>query len=78
MKTYSARVSHSGGGQGGLRFFSKILPPPIKTDAPQWGAPPLKNEAPLSEKQTSLLKSEAHFYEMIPTKTTISNNLKSS
>ena len=77
MKTYSARVSHSGGGHGGLRFFSKILPP-IKTDAPQWGAPPLKNEAPLSEKQTSLLKSEAHFYEMIPTKSTISNNLKSS
>ena len=69
-----------GGGRGGMGaydFFRKSSPP-IKTDAPQWGAPPLKNEAPLSEKQTSLLKSEAHFYEMIPTKTTISNNLKSS
>ena len=67
-----------GGGMGAYDFFRKSSPPPIKTDAPQWGAPPLKNEAPLSEKQTSLLKSEAHFYEMIPTKTTISNNLKSS
>ena len=62
---------------GAYNFFRKS-PPPHQTDAPQWGALPLKNEAPLSEKQTSLLKSEAHFYEMIPTKTTISNNLKSS
>ena len=68
-----------GGGRAwGPTIFFENPPPPIKTDAPQWGAPPLKNEAPLSEKQTSLLKSEAHFYEMIPTKTTISNNLKSS
>ena len=52
-----------------LRFFSK---PPIKTYPPQWGAPPLKNEAPPVpfEKKTPPppLKSEALFQEMIPGK----------
>ena len=47
---------------------------------PSWGGPaPLKNEAPSSEKRTaSLLKHVAPFHEMIPRKSTINNNLKSS
>ena len=52
--------------------------PPIKTDAPPWGTPPLKMKPPSFEKQTPLLKREAPFHEMIPRKSTIINNLKSS
>ena len=55
---------------------------PIKTDAPPNGVhPPLKNEAP-DLKNTSPppppLKRKAPFHEMIPRKSTINNNLKSS
>ena len=45
------------------------------------GAPPsLENEVPPSKKQIPLppLKCEAPFYEMIPKKSTINNNLQSS
>ena len=62
--------------------------PSIKTDALPWGAPPLKNEAPSPLKNNPLplpptpppprLKRETPFHEMIPRKTTINNNLKSS
>ena len=85
------RVSHSGGGgwggggsggggmSGGDRhpaiFFEN---PPIKTDAPLWGIPQLKNEARPSEKQIPPLKHETPLHEMIPRKSTINNNLKSS
>ena len=35
-----------------MNFFEKnCLPPPIKTNAPPWGAPSLKNEVAPSEKQ---------------------------
>ena len=54
-------------------------PSPIKTDAPPWGVTPhLKMKPPPSEKQTPPLKREAPFHEMIPRKSTINNNLKSS
>ena len=50
-----AGFSIVGGVMGGrppiLRFFFEN--PLIKTDAPQWGDPLLKNEAPPSEKQPS-------------------------
>ena len=54
--------------------------PTTKTNAPHGAPPPpLKNEAsPTSEKQTHPLKHELPFHEMIPRKTTINNNLKSS
>ena len=55
--------------------------PPRKTDALPWGDPPLKNEAPSPLKNEPLpprLKRETPFHEMIPRKTTINNNLKSS
>ena len=55
--------------------------PRIKSDAPHGAHAPLKNEPPpQSEKQTPLppLKREAPFHEMIPRKSTINNNLKSS
>ena len=43
------------------------------------GAPlPLKNEAPPSEKQIPPLKRETPFHKMIPSKSAINNNLKSS
>ena len=74
-----------GGGMGGhpppiLQFFLKT--PPIKTDAPM-GCPLLKNKAPPIWKTTPSppprpIKHEAPFYEMIPQKSTIHNNLKSS
>ena len=65
-----------------LQFFSN-LPPPTKSDAPHGAHPPLKNEPPpppQSEKQSPLLplKREAPFHKMIPRKSTIINNLKSS
>ena len=77
------RVSHSGGGGGGMSggdphpaiFFEN---PPIKTDASLWGIPQLKNEARPSEKQIPPLKHETPLHEMIPRKSTINNNLKSS
>ena len=54
-------------------------PPLIKPDAPQWGAPPLKNEAPhLKPPPSPPLKREATFHEMIPRKSAINNNLKSN
>ena len=56
-----------------------LLTPPPKLIAPPHAAPPpLKNEAPPSEKQAPPLKHERPFYEMIPRKSTINNNLKSS
>ena len=63
-------------------FFLKL--PSIKTDYPHEGAPPLKNEAPHLKNNTPPpppsppLKHEAPFHEMIPRKSTINNNLKSS
>ena len=78
------RVSHSGkeGGMGGAprpSYNFLETPSPIKTDAPPWGVTPhLKMKPPPSEKQTPPLKREAPFHEMIPRKSTINNNLKSS
>ena len=51
-----------------LQFF---LNSPYQNRCPPWGAPSLKNEAPR-------LKHETLFHEMIPRKSTINNNLKSS
>ena len=61
--------------------FFRTPPPPIKSDAPHGAHPLLKNEPPpQSEKQTPHppLKREAPFHKMIPRKSTIINNLKSS
>ena len=61
-----------------LRFFSPP-PPPIKTDARHRVHPPFKNEAPnLKNKHPAPLKRETPFHEMIPRKSTINYNLKSS
>ena len=65
----------SGGDRHPAIFFEN---PPIKTDAPLWGIPQLKNEARPSEKQIPPLKHETPLHEMIPRKSTINNNLKSS
>ena len=45
-----------------------------------WGTPlpHLKMKLPPSEKQPPPLKHDTPFYEMIPRKSTINNNLKSS
>ena len=80
---FYSRVSHSGG-DGGMGstpnpmvFFEP--PPLIKTNATPRGAhPPLKNEVPYLKTTSPPLKSEATFLEMIPRKSTINNNLKSS
>ena len=67
------RVFHSGGrGHGGAcppsHDFLRNPPPPIKTDVPYM--PPI-GHTPTLEKQPLLsLKSEGHFQEMIPRKTT--------
>ena len=65
---------------GGTTPHPPMGPNPIKTDAPHGTQPPLKNEAPPSEKHPSPtpLKCEAPFHEMIPRKSTINNNLKSN
>ena len=68
------RVSHSGG-HGGHPHISK---PPTKTDASHGAPPHLKNEAPNLKNNPSPLKHETPFCEMIPRKSTINNNLKSS
>ena len=52
-------------------FFEKL---PIKPDAPPWGTP----TPHLKMKPPNPLKHEAPFHEMIPRKSTINNNLKSS
>ena len=67
-----------GGASSILRFFLKP-PPPTKTDAFPWGTPHLKIKPHPSEKQPPpQLKHETPFHEMIPRKSTINNNLKSS
>ena len=61
-----------------LQFFLKS---PHQNQCPPYGAPPppLKNKAPPpSEKRPPPLKREALFHEMIPRKSAINNNLKSS
>ena len=71
---------------GGAAARAGVLPhpaiffenPPLKTDAPLWGILKLKNEARPSEKQIPPLKHETPLHEMIPRKSTINNNFKSS
>ena len=63
---------HEGGAPPYLMIFLETPPPPKLM--PPWGAPhplPLKNKA-------QPLKHETPFDEMIPRKSTINNNLKSS
>ena len=80
--TINARVSHSGGHGGdtpppSYDFFSKT--PPTKTDAPHMEHPPLLNDPPIwKTKPPPSLKHETPFHEMLPRKSTINNNLKSS
>ena len=74
---YTCRVSHSGRGHGGhlppiQRFFPN---PPSK---PPMGYPSYLKMKPLHLKNNPPLKREAPFHEMIPRKSTINNNLKSS
>ena len=75
------RVSHSEGAWGVSphpTIFFETSPPPSK-QMPIPIHPSLKNEAPRSEKQPPpALKREVSFHEMIPRKSTINNNLKSS
>ena len=64
-----------------LQFFEPPLPP-TKIDAPHGQPPPphthtLKNEA-THLKNKLQLKHETKFHEMIPRKSTINNNFKSS
>ena len=80
---FYSRVSHSGG-DGGMgstpRSYDFLWnPPSSKPMPPPHGAhPPLKNEVPNLKTTSPPLKSEATFLEMIPRKSTINNNLKSS
>ena len=78
------RVSHSWGARGeeggtpspSYNFFQK---PPIRTDAPPMGhTHHLKMKPPHLKNKPPSLKCEAPFHEMIPRKSTINNNLKSS
>ena len=58
-------------------FFE--TPTPIKTDAPHGALPlQLKMKPPHLKNKPPPLKREAPFHEMIPGKSTIYNNLKSS
>ena len=79
-----------GGGMGGgggvlphpMNFFEKNPPPLLKTNAPHGVHPPhLKMKSPhlKNNPPPPPLKREAPFHdEMIPRKSTINNNLKSS
>ena len=71
---------YRGGGHGGhppnpTLFFENLLSKPMSL--PMGCTPHLKMKPP-SEKQTPPLKRKAPFHEMIPRKSTINNNLKSS
>ena len=74
------RVSHRGGAWGAppiLRFFFER--PPTKTDAPHGAPPPpLKMKPSHLENKHPQLKHETPFHEVIPRKSAINNNLKSS
>ena len=61
-----------------LLIFSKT--PPTKTDVPHMEHAPHLKMTPQSEKQPPppSLKHETPFHEMLPRKSTINNNLKSS
>ena len=76
----TCRVSHSGGGPTPiLQVFLKNSPPEPMLSP--WGTPPLKNEAhhlKNTPPPPPQLKHETPFHEMIPRKSTIDNNLKSS
>ena len=69
-----------GGSMGGIPpnydFFLKL--PHQNRCSPHGAHPPLKNEAPPYPKDKSPLRREVPFHEMIPRKSTINNNLKSS
>ena len=65
---------HEGGAPQSYAFFKNPLPPPKLM--PPHGVPPhlkMKRPPPLTP-----LKHETPFHEMIPTKSTINNNLGSS
>ena len=73
------RVSDSGGGgmRGATHPTIFFTPPP--SPPPHTHTDTLKNEAaPHLKKISPPLKCEAPFHEMIPRKSTINNNLKSS
>ena len=71
------RVFQSEGEGASYDFF--LNPPPAKTDAPPWGTPPLKNDASFHLKNNlHPLKHETPFHEMIPRKSTINHQFKSS
>ena len=83
------RVSHSWGGGMGHRGGTKGAHPPHPTifsktppsklmSSPMGHTPSLKNEPPHLKNTTRPLKHEIPLNEMIPRKSTINNNLKSS
>ena len=74
---YMFRISHSGGGAPPiLQFFLK--PPPSKSISPIGRTPHLNIKASHLKNNPPPLKREAPFHEMIPRKSTINSNLKSS
>ena len=87
LHTQGSRVCHSVGGMGRRCLWGAHLHPmSFLKSSPSKPMPPL--DAPLThlkmkppsptEKQTPLLKLEAPYHEMIPRKSRINNNLKSS
>ena len=64
-------VGGMGGGPHLTIFFENT---PHQNRCPPWGTPSLKMKFP----RLPPLKHETHFHEMIPRKSTINNNLKSS
>ena len=76
------RVSHSGGGMGGVLppsyDFFRNPRPPAKPILPPWSTPPHLKRKPHLKNKASPLKRETLFHEMIPRKSTITNHFKSS
>ena len=72
-------VCHSGGwGVPPILWFSLTPSPPKSFPPPPWDALPHLEMKPPIWKMNSPLKHETPFLEMIPRKSTINNNLKSS
>ena len=69
---FGSRVSHTAGGGGAWGAT-----PPSNDLGGNGGCPPFENEAPPPSEKNPL-KLEAPFHEMIPRKSAINNNLKSS
>ena len=71
----TVREDRGGGAPPSNNFFRN---PPHQNRCSPWGTPHLKMNSPIWKTTALPLKHEAPFHEMIPRKSAINNNLKSS